>query len=85
MTVKTIVTYNPLPGINLHDIIVKAAEMEAAGKTDFTDGGIEFPNGENNPPVITTRSWVDEVAAQEWIDYLNSLPITPLSAELITQ
>jgi hypothetical protein len=85
MTVKTIVTYNPLPGINLHDIIVKAAEMEAAGKTDFTDGSIEFPNGENNPPVITTRSWVDEVAAQEWIDYLNSLPITPLSAEIITQ
>ena len=86
MTVKTIATYNSLPGIDLHDIIVKAAEMEAAGKTDFTDGSVDWPVGATSPtpPVTVTRAWVDEAAAQEWIDFLNSLPVPPTETQIVT-
>ena len=87
MTVKTIVTYNSLPGVDLKDIIVKAVEMEEAGKMDFTDDiSIDWPDGATTPtpPVTATRFWVNEDAAQEWIDFLNSQPVPPTETQIVT-
>ena len=86
MTVKTIVTWNPLPGIGHSDVLDRAADLAAAGKSaiKYPDSE-EWPNGDGIPPAVITRSWVDEVAAQEWIDYLNSLPLPPESTQIVTE
>jgi len=70
MTTATTVTWDPL---NLEsenaEIGVKAADMQAQGKTNDLPVST-FPNGAGNPPAVIVREWTTLADAQEWIDFV---------------
>jgi len=82
MTTATTVTWNPLNSQEASsEILAKAADMQAQGKTDNVPDET-FPNGAGSPPSIVVRQWTTLADAQEWIDFL--APYNPQSAVINT-
>lgn len=84
MTVETIITWNPIPDETVKtQIQTKAAEMAAQGKTDDVVHN-DCPNGYPNPPLIAIRTWATQADAEEWLAWINTLPVLPESTQIVS-
>jgi hypothetical protein len=80
MTVSTQVFWNiPTPQETIDLLTAKGNELLAEGK-EIGEAVLTL-NPENTQQVIVTRTWIDELTAQEWIAFVQMY--NPASAAII--
>jgi hypothetical protein len=83
----TIATWDivPVPDINTN-VNPKLIEMTTAGQTDGV-AHPDWPSGNVGvPPLVVTRFWIDEAAAQEWKTFIEAVtPITPTTVVIFKE